>query len=166
MLGTSFYIDHVFRRLYTIPDCCGGCHPANVFVQVYGNVHQLFDLIVKEVRKFILFRTICRYMAQGPKYSKDNRIDGKVVIVTGANSGMGKEVALELARRGGKVYLACRDRAKGEEVCRQIIDKTGNPNVFCRVLDLSSFESIRSFVKEYVSLILEIDFILHAFPNR
>lgn len=106
--------------------------------------------LYRQLGQFILFRSICRYMAQGPKYSKPNRIDGKVVIVTGANAGMGKEVALELARRGGKVYLACRDSAKGEEVCQQIIDKTGNPNVFCRVLDLSSFESIRSFVKEYV----------------
>lgn len=94
------------------------------------------------------FFSFDRYLSQGPKYSKQNRIDGKVVIVTGANCGIGKEVALELARRGGKVYMACRNRAKGEVACLEIIEKSGNPNVFCRILDLASFESIRNFVKE------------------
>lgn len=55
---------------------------------------------------------------QGAKFTKKTKADGKVVIVTGSNTGIGKETALELAKRGAKVYMACRDMTKCEEVCR------------------------------------------------
>lgn len=55
-------------------------------------------------------------MCKNPFYTKDNRIDGKVVIITGANTGIGKVTALELAKRGGIIYLACRDDKRGSEV--------------------------------------------------
>lgn len=42
--------------------------------------------------------------------------EGKVVIVTGANTGIGKETAWELAKRGAKVYMACRDLRRCENV--------------------------------------------------
>lgn len=86
-----------------------------------------------------------RKWAQGGQFTKDVRIDGKVVVITGANTGIGKETALELAHRGGKIYMACRDMKKAEEARLEIIEKTGNTNVFCRSLDLSSFDSIREF---------------------
>lgn len=52
----------------------------------------------------------------GPRYSRYVPLEGKVVIVTGANTGIGKEVALELAKREAKVYLACRNMRTCEEV--------------------------------------------------
>lgn len=54
---------------------------------------------------------------QGGKFDKPNRADGKVIIVTGSNTGIGKETVRELAKRGAKVYMACRDMKKCEEVC-------------------------------------------------
>lgn len=73
-----------------------------------------------------------------------------MVIVTGCNTGIGKETVLELARRGATIYMACRDYQRCEVARREVIEKTGNINIFNKKLDLSSFESIRSFVKRYV----------------
>lgn len=89
-----------------------------------------------------------RWWLQGKQFTKDVRIDGKVVIVTGCNTGIGKETVLDLASRGAKVYMACRDMKKCDEARLDIIAKTSNSNVFSRELDLASQYSIRNFVKE------------------
>lgn len=76
-------------------------------------------------------------------------MDGKVVIITGCNTGIGKETARDLARRGASVYMACRDQVKCEIARQEIIKETENLNVFNRSLDLSSLDSIRRFVAEF-----------------
>lgn len=87
--------------------------------------------------------------AQGGQFKKEDiRIDGRVVIVTGANTGIGRETALDLATRGAKVYLACRDLSKAEATKQDIVQQSGNVNVFVMSLDLSSLESVRKFVTE------------------
>ena len=70
---------------------------------------------------------------------------GKTVIITGANTGMGKQTALELARREARVILACRNRNTGERAQREIVSITGNEEVMFCQLDLASFSSIREF---------------------
>lgn len=91
--------------------------------------------------------------AQGGQFNKDDvRIDGKVVLITGANTGIGRETAGDLARRGGRIYMACRDLTKADAARMRIIHETGNKNIFTRKLDLTSFESIRKFVTEYVTI--------------
>ncbi|XP_043948136.1 retinol dehydrogenase 13 [Drosophila biarmipes] len=82
---------------------------------------------------------------QGGQFKKVTDETGKVFIVTGANTGIGKETALEIARRGGTVYLACRDMNRCEKARKDIIKETNNQNIFSRELDLSSLESIREF---------------------
>ncbi|XP_033102140.1 retinol dehydrogenase 11-like [Anneissia japonica] len=72
---------------------------------------------------------------------------GKTVVITGANTGIGKETAFELAKRGAKVILACRNQEKGENAAKDIRATTNNPHVVCRVLDLASFQSIRNFAE-------------------
>lgn len=68
--------------------------------------------------------------------------------MTGCNTGIGKETVLELAKRGGRIYMACRDYKRCEEARLDIISESGNPNVFNRHLDLSSLASVRKFVQE------------------
>lgn len=61
----------------------------------------------------------------------------------------GKATAIELASRGAKVHLACRSLVRGEKACQEIIKKSGNSDVSVRMLDLSSFKSIRDFAKKF-----------------
>lgn len=92
--------------------------------------------------------TFHRKYSQGGQFTKQTDEKGKVVIVTGANTGIGKETALELARRGATVYMACRDKDRAEQARVDILWETKNLNVFVRELDLASFDSIRKFVAE------------------
>ena len=56
---------------------------------------------------------------------------------------------MELAKRGARLVLACRDRTKGEAVARTIRKRSGNQNVFASKLDLASLASIKEFVEEF-----------------
>ncbi|XP_019647927.1 PREDICTED: retinol dehydrogenase 13-like [Branchiostoma belcheri] len=73
------------------------------------------------------------------------RLDGKTVIITGANTGIGKETARDLAARGARVILACRDLTKAETAASEIRKSTGNGNVVIEQLDLASLASVRTF---------------------
>ncbi|OXU25177.1 hypothetical protein TSAR_000573 [Trichomalopsis sarcophagae] len=83
----------------------------------------------------------------GKKYEGNEKLTDKVVIVTGANTGIGKEVAHDLAKREARVIMACRDMFKCETARKQIVIDTKNKYVYCRKCDLASQESIRDFVK-------------------
>ncbi|EDO46815.1 predicted protein, partial [Nematostella vectensis] len=73
---------------------------------------------------------------------------GKTVIITGANSGIGMEVARDLAWRKARVIMACRDVHKGMKAAAEIVQSAGNMDVEVKKLDLASFASIREFAKE------------------
>jgi NAD(P)-dependent dehydrogenase (short-subunit alcohol dehydrogenase family) len=73
----------------------------------------------------------------------------KVCIVTGSNSGIGKETALALSNLGAKVVMVVRNKERGEKALSEIIKKTGNHNAALMICDLSSFDSIRRFSKEF-----------------
>jgi len=69
----------------------------------------------------------------------------RTAIVTGANIGLGRIVARELARHGAKVILASRDSAKGTEAARAITAAFPSSNVEAARLDLADLSSIRAF---------------------
>ncbi|XP_060064721.1 retinol dehydrogenase 12-like [Ylistrum balloti] len=76
-----------------------------------------------------------------------SRLFGKTVIITGGNAGIGKETALDLARRGARVILACRNLNKAKLAAQEIKDQTGNYNVDYQYLDLSDLTSVRKFAE-------------------
>ncbi|RDD40722.1 Retinol dehydrogenase 14 [Trichoplax sp. H2] len=82
------------------------------------------------------------------EYKGDERLDGKTVIITGANTGIGKEAAIDLARRGARVICACRSKSRGEAAVEDIKNISGNNNVVLKMLDLGSLNSIRQFAKD------------------
>lgn len=86
-----------------------------------------------------------RLYFDGGRCKSGRRLDGKTAIITGSNTGIGKETALELARRGARVILACRDAGRANQAAQQIRAESGNGNVVVEIVDLASFESIRNF---------------------
>lgn len=81
--------------------------------------------------------------------SKPGEMNGKIVMVTGANAGLGKETSLALARMGATVICVCRDKARGEAAVAEIKQRSGSDKVELMLCDLSSQKSIRAFADEY-----------------
>ncbi|KAH1017714.1 hypothetical protein HUJ05_008316 [Dendroctonus ponderosae] len=95
------------------------------------------------------------------KFRDSVKMDGKTVIVTGATGGIGKETARELAKRGARVILACRNVENGEKVRAEIQEETKNDKLVVRELDLSSQKSIRGFAEAIISTEERLDVLVH-----
>ncbi|KAM6953699.1 retinol dehydrogenase 12, like [Aplochiton taeniatus] len=78
-------------------------------------------------------------------WSSTATLNDKTVVITGANTGIGKETALDLAKRGARVIMACRDMEKAQTALKEVIEGSGNQNVITMKLDLSDTKSIREF---------------------
>ena len=76
-------------------------------------------------------------------------MQGKICLVTGATSGMGKETALGLARMGATVVLVARDSNKGKETQREITRQSGNEHIDLLLADLSSQQEVRKLASEF-----------------
>lgn len=98
---------------------------------------------------------------QGGQFKKDTKIDGRIAVITGANSGIGKETAIDLAKRGAKVYIACRDLKRGEDALREIKDASGNEKIFFLQLDLASLESVREFSRKFHELESQLHILIN-----
>jgi NAD(P)-dependent dehydrogenase (short-subunit alcohol dehydrogenase family) len=79
-------------------------------------------------------------------------LDGRTFLVTGANAGIGYATALDLARRGGRVHVACRSRAKGEAAIAAITAATGSAQLRYLHLDLADLDSVRRSAAEFGAL--------------
>lgn len=81
----------------------------------------------------------------------ERQLQGRVCIVTGANAGLGFQTSQDLAARGAKVIMVCRNAEKGEEAVKQVQEKTNNQDVHLRVCDVSSVAAIKKFVAEFTA---------------
>src|SRR6202035_452007 len=72
-------------------------------------------------------------------------LQGRLAVVTGANSGIGWDTALELARAGSEVILASRTESKGRDAVDRIRQQLPHARVRLEVLDLASLRSVQSF---------------------
>jgi len=100
---------------------------------------------------------------QGAKYTGTIRLDGKIAVVTGANVGIGKMAAMDLAKRGARVILACRDQGRAEAAREEILEETGveAEMVTFMKLDMSSFQSVRQFASELSRSFTKVDILLN-----
>ncbi len=85
----------------------------------------------------------------------------KVVIVTGSNSGIGRETALALAEMGATVVAVVRNRELGEQACEAIMAETGNELVDMMLCDLSSMSTIREFAREFKNKYNRLDVLIN-----
>lgn len=76
-------------------------------------------------------------------------MQGKICLVTGATSGMGKETALGLARMGATVILVARNKSRGEETRQEIMRQSDNSNIDLLLADLSSQQEVRTLADEF-----------------
>uniref|UniRef100_A0A182IYN9 Uncharacterized protein n=1 Tax=Anopheles atroparvus TaxID=41427 RepID=A0A182IYN9_ANOAO len=110
--------------------------------------------IVLSLIKYYLYLT-CGH------FSSARKMEGKTVIITGANSGIGKETARDLAKRGARVIMACRNMETAKQAQDEIVKETGNQNVIVLKLDLSSQSSVRDFAAEVLRTERKLDVLVH-----
>jgi len=76
---------------------------------------------------------------------------GKVVVVTGANVGIGLETAVGVAERGATTVLACRNQSKAEAAAKVVTQRTWNDDVHVVPLDLADLASVRKAADDILS---------------
>ena len=87
------------------------------------------------------------------------RLDGKLAVVTGSNTGIGRETAKGLAARGARVVLACRNVKHAQEVVTEIENAGGLAEVM--ELDLQSFASVRQFAAALAAKYPKLDILVN-----
>lgn len=85
----------------------------------------------------------------------------KIVIITGANNGIGKVAAKQIAKLGANVYMACRSLDSANKAREEIANETGNQNIFVKHLDLASVESIVKFVDQFKKEESKVDVLIN-----
>ena len=95
---------------------------------------------------------------------------GKTCLITGANSGIGYESALALAKMGAQIVMVCRNRSKGEAAQATIKSKSGNQLVDLLIADLSVQQSIRDLAAAFKAKYNRLDVLINnaggAFGKR
>lgn len=85
----------------------------------------------------------------------------RCVIITGANSGIGKAAAIQFASKGYTVIMACRNLEISKTAQTEIIKTANNRNVHLMEVDMSSFHSIRSFCTHFINKFEKADILIH-----
>lgn len=88
-------------------------------------------------------------------------LEGKVVLITGCNVGIGKETVLDLSKRGARIIMAYRNIESAEKAKLSIISKSNNSNIIVKKLDLSSLQSVKDFANDINQTEEKIDILIN-----
>ncbi|XP_056612944.1 dehydrogenase/reductase SDR family member 13b.1 [Triplophysa dalaica] len=110
---------------------------------------------------FIAVLIFFRQLVRGAQCKSKTKLHGKTVIVTGSNTGIGKATAVELAMRGARVILACRNQVLGEAAVAVVKRESGSKNVVFMKLDLASLKSVRSFAQTFLKTEERLDILIN-----
>uniref|UniRef100_A0A8C6VE19 Uncharacterized protein n=1 Tax=Naja naja TaxID=35670 RepID=A0A8C6VE19_NAJNA len=89
------------------------------------------------------------------------RIESFLWLFLGGNSGIGKATAVDLARRGARVILGCRNKARGESAMYDIRRESGNSEVILMILDLGNLNSVRAFAQTFLASEPRLDILIN-----
>ena len=98
---------------------------------------------------------------EGARCHSTKSLKGKTVVITGGNTGIGKETAVDLAKRGAKVIIGCRNMEKGKAALKEIQERSENKNVFLEKLDLASLDSVRKFADSILNSEPRLDILIN-----
>ena len=90
-----------------------------------------------------------------------NKLTGKTAIITGANTGIGLETAIDFAKRGSRVILACRSVEKGQAAVEKVKKRANSEDVIFIQLDLASLQSVRNFSTKVLKEEAHIDLLIN-----
>mmetsp|Transcript_27697 Transcript_27697/g.41026 ORF Transcript_27697/g.41026 Transcript_27697/m.41026 type:complete len:445 (-) Transcript_27697:332-1666(-) len=143
----------------------------------------LFPAVIFSVVSIILMVRTRKIYITGPKPSLDNTAQNKVVMITGANTGIGKETAKQLLTAGATVIMACRSESRAREAMKDILSAlkqdqhtgtgTGTNNGETTTLlspskrilflqcDVSDYNSVRQAVTSFEKLNLPLDVLVN-----
>jgi len=93
--------------------------------------------------------------------NQNKDIKGRICLITGATSGIGKVTARELARKGARLVIVSRNQLKCENTVASIRDDTGNKNIEYMVADLSSQDQIRQLARGFLDLYDHLDILIN-----
>jgi NAD(P)-dependent dehydrogenase (short-subunit alcohol dehydrogenase family) len=98
-------------------------------------------------------------------------LTGQIIVVTGGNSGLGWETALELGKHGAQVVIACRNPEKAQDAVARIQAAHAGATVEAMALDLASLASVYSFAQHFTQRFAKLDVLVNnagvmALPHR
>lgn len=100
-------------------------------------------------------------MDRGYQDAPNARAAGKVCVITGANSGIGYEAALGLARDGARIVMVCRNRQRGEAAHKRLVRIVNNAQTDLMIADLSSLRQVRALAGDLSVAYPEIDVLVN-----
>jgi NAD(P)-dependent dehydrogenase (short-subunit alcohol dehydrogenase family) len=99
--------------------------------------------------------------ANGSRESLPRDVKDKVVLITGASSGIGVETARGMALRGAHVLITGRDRERTSAVAERLIDETRNPSIEPLIADFSSLQQVKRLAEEVQSKVGRLDVLVN-----
>jgi NAD(P)-dependent dehydrogenase (short-subunit alcohol dehydrogenase family) len=88
-------------------------------------------------------------------------IKGKTCLITGANTGIGKETTRQIAELGARVVMVCRNKEKGEKARQEIVETTNNKDIDLLICDLSSLKNVKQFSEEFFADYTELHVLIN-----
>ncbi|XP_071159602.1 retinol dehydrogenase 12-like [Mytilus edulis] len=102
-----------------------------------------------------------RQYMRGARCMTDLKLTGKVAIITGGTKGIGKWTALDMAKRGARIYICGKDKEEGEKCIEEMRTTAKNESIFFIPCDLRSFKAVREFVEAFKKKETTLHYLIH-----